>query len=160
MNEKPEQEMNEKQEPAITRQELAITRFGKGFNCAQSVLSVFCEKYGLEMETAMKLACGLGGGFRQGEICGAVSGAVLVIGLKDGQYIAEDAVSKANCYAKTDELIKRFKEKYSTIICRELIGVDISTEEGRKQALDKSLFRKICDDMVKNTIVILEEMGY
>ena len=58
------------------REESATKLFGSGFNCAQSVIAVFCEKYGMDKETALKISGGLGGGFRSGDICGAVSGMV------------------------------------------------------------------------------------
>ena len=142
------------------KQESAMACFGSGFNCSQAVLSVFCEEYGLDKITALKLACGLGGGFRSGEVCGAVSGAILVVGLKGGNSTAEDKELKANCYAKTEEFIKAFKKMHNTIICREILSVDISTEEGRKQAQDKNLFRTKCDEVVSSAVGILEDLGY
>jgi C_GCAxxG_C_C family probable redox protein len=141
-------------------QELAVGLFKSGLNCAQAVISVFCEKYGMDKETAHKIACGLGGGFRSGEVCGAASGAVLVVGLKYGQCKAEDAESKANCYAKTEEFLGKFREKNRSIVCREILGIDISTENGKKHAQEKALFRTICDDMVKSAVMILEDLGY
>ena len=142
------------------RQKSAITCFRSGLNCSQAVFSVFCEDYGLDKTVALKLACGLGGGFRSGEVCGAVSGTIMIIGLKNGQSVAEDTASKASCYAKTEEFIKAFKEKHGTILCRDIIGIDISTEEGKKQAQDKSLFRAKCDEVVKSAVGMLEDSGY
>ena len=143
-----------------SKKDKALARFGKGFNCAQAVLSVFCEKYGMDMETALKISCGLGAGVRSGEVCGAVSGAVLVVGLKHGHHIAEDKESKANCYAKTEELLNEFRKAHKTIICRDILSVDISTNDGRTQAQDGNLFRTICDNVVGDAVTILEELGY
>ena len=143
-----------------SNKDIALARFGKGFNCAQAVLSVFCEKYGMDMETALKTSCGLGAGMRSGEVCGAVSGAVLVVGLKHGHNIAEDKESKVNCYTRTEEFLNKFREKHNTIICRDIIGLDISTEYGMKQALDGKLFRTVCDNVVLSAVTILEELGY
>ena len=140
--------------------EKALMVFGSGFNCAQAVISVFCEDYSLNQCTAAKLACGLGGGFRSGDICGAVSGAILVIGLKHGQGVVDDVVSKKLCYAKTEEFLKAYKNDNNSIVCRELLGIDISTEEGRKQAQDQNLFRVKCDKLVESAISLLEEQGY
>jgi len=141
-------------------QDLAVSNFHGGFNCAQAVCSVFSDKYGLDKETALKISCGLGGGFRSGEVCGAVSGAILVIGLKHGQYITEDTATKANCYDRTEEFIDLFTKKHGTIICRELLGIDTSKGDGRKQAQERNLFRTICDVLVKDAVSILEDMGY
>lgn len=142
------------------RQESAASDFANGFNCSQSVLCAFCEKYGLSREEALKIVCGLGGGFRCGEVCGAVSGAVIVIGLKYGHYIAGDMESKNNCNSKTKEFISLFKEKHNSIICRDILGIDISTDEGRELARSKNLFRTVCVDMVKGAVSLLEDLGY
>ena len=69
-----------------THAEMAEAKFREGYNCAQSVLFSFCEELGLDAETALKLSCGLGAGMgRQGEVCGAVSGGIVVLGLKFGR---------------------------------------------------------------------------
>ena len=143
-----------------TKQDSAVELFNSGFNCAQSVFAVFCEKYGMNKETALKTASGLGSGFRSGEICGAASGAVLVIGLKYGQYITGDKDSKLNCNKKTEEFLSDFRMKNRSCVCREILGCDISTPEGRKQAQDMNLFKTVCVDMVKSAVSILEESGY
>ena len=143
-----------------TRQNLAVDRFESGFNCAQSVLSVFCEKYNMSEVTALKIACGLGGGCRSGEICGAASGAVLVVGLKHGHHMAGDTESKKNCYAKTVELLQTFRAENRSVVCREILGYDISTNEGYKQAQNKNLFKTVCVEMVKSAVAILEEAEY
>jgi len=140
--------------------EVASAVFGSGFNCGQSVFSAFCEKYGMNKETALKISCGLGSGLRSGEVCGAVSGAVLVVGLKYGHCLADDTESKANCYAKTEEFLNEFRKRNGSIICRDLLGVDISTDDGRQQALDRKLFTTTCDDFVRSAATILEELGY
>lgn len=143
-----------------TKQELAAELYDSGFNCSQSVLAVFCEDYGLDRETALKAVCGFGGGFRSGEICGAVSGAVAVIGLKYGQHDAGDKDSKRICYARTKEFIKSFKEKNGSVVCREILKCDISTKEGSEQARSGNLFGTTCSNMVKSAVSLLEELGY
>lgn len=143
-----------------TRAEKAVAQFNSGFNCSQAVFSVFCESYGLDVKTALKLSCGLGGGVRSGEVCGAVSGAVLVIGLKYGQDNAADTASKSTCYAKTVEFITAFKSKNRSVVCREILGCDISTESGYAQAQKSNLFKVNCIDAVKSAVETLEELGY
>jgi C_GCAxxG_C_C family probable redox protein len=149
-----------KEEIMSANQDSAIKIFDSGFNCAQAVISVFCEKYGVDKDTAFKIAGGLGGGFRSGEVCGAVSGAVLVIGLKYGQCIAGDNETKANCSSKTRAFLKEFKTRHNSIICREILGCDPSTPEGLEEARSKNLFKTVCFDMVRSAISILEEQGY
>ena len=82
---------------------------GEKFNCTQAILSTYCEDFGLDKVTALKLACGLGAGMgRLGHTCGAVSGAYLVIGLKHGKYLLEDEESKEKTYA----LVQEFESKF------------------------------------------------
>jgi len=78
------------------KSQYAVELFRKGFLCSQAVLASFCDSYGLDRNSALKIACGLGSGMRCAEICGAVSGAVLVIGLKYGYTDAKDASANSN----------------------------------------------------------------
>ena len=127
--------------------------FNNGFYCSQSVLGAFCKKYGMDENLAFRVSCGLNSGIRCADVCGAVSGAVLVIGLKYGS-------DKPVCNGKTEEFIEAFKEKNGSILCRDLLGCDISTPEGKENALDKNLFKTLCVDMVKSAAQVLEDLGY
>ena len=144
-----------------TREEKAIEFFSSGYNCAQSVLSAFCEDNGLDLETALKLACGFGGGgMRYKQTCGAVSGAMMVVGLKCGHYKKGDTESKKFCYRKTQEFIEKFKEKNGSIICGELLKIDKDKELEQELERIKPLFTTFCHDMVKNAVHILENMEF
>lgn len=144
----------------MTKAEQAVELFRSGFNCSQSVLAVFCEKYGLPQKTALKLACGLGGGVRSGEICGAASGAVIAIGLKQGQSISADKETKSLCYVETVDFLNRFREQNGSIVCRAILKHDISTKTGMEQAQQENLFQTVCVDMITRAVKILEEMEY
>ncbi|MCL2884381.1 MAG: C-GCAxxG-C-C family protein [Oscillospiraceae bacterium] len=133
--------------------EAAAVLFDSGRNCAQSVLGAFCGGYGIDKETAFRMVCGLGSGARSADLCGAVSGAVLVIGLKYG-------VSKEMCNTKTEAFIRRFREENGTVVCRELLGCDITTAEGREKAISENLFTTRCAELVNSAASILEEEGY
>ncbi len=143
---------------AATQETIAL--FNNGLNCAQTVLSVFCEKYGLSKELAYKIANGLGSGFRSDEVCGVVSGAVIVAGLKHGQHAPDDFETKGYCNAKTEEFINAFRSANGSIICRELLSCNISTKEGLDYAKRQDLFNTICLEKVNNAILLLEELGY
>jgi len=138
----------------------AVELFNSGFNCCQAVLAVFCEGYGLDRTTALKLACGFGGGVRSGEICGAASGAVMVIGLKTGHCEAADMAAKSNCYAKTVQFLDAFRARNRSVVCREILGCDISTKAGYAKAHSAGLFGTTCVDMVAGAVEILERLGY
>lgn len=137
----------------IPKSQTAVELFLNKCNCAQSVFSVFCEEYGLDLETAQKIACGFGSGVRTAEICGAVSGAVMVIGLKYGK-------SKELCNVKTLEYINTFRTKNKAIVCRDLLQCDIAVPDGREKAVRDNLFQTICVDLVVSSIQILEDLGY
>lgn len=143
-----------------SRSDKAVSLFNAGLNCSQAVFSAFCEDYGLSRATALRIGCGFGGGVRSGEICGAVSGAVMVIGLKYGNDRIEDLEAKMNCSEKTIAFLNRFRTSNGSITCREILGCDISTDEGRRMATERDLFSTTCVDMVRNSVELLEDMGY
>lgn len=89
----------------------ALELFDSGFNCCQAVIGTFVRQFGIDEQFLMKLACGFGGGLRRGEVCGAVSGVIMVVGLKYGQYIANDLDSKKKCYEITTKIYGRILKK-------------------------------------------------
>ena len=141
------------------RAEKAAALMRSGFTCSQAVLAVFCEKYGLDEKTALRIACGLGGGIKSGEVCGAVAGAVLVIGLKYGHHNAANKEGKALCGAKVREFVHSFRGRKGHIVCREILGIDISTPEGLARAKAAKLFEMVCEGLVFGAVEILEESG-
>lgn len=130
------------------------------FNCAQSVFAVFCENYGIDKETAFKISCGFGGGVRCGELCGAVSGAVQTIGLKYGQTTAGDLQTKGHCYTKVIEFLDKFKEIHGSIVCRELLGHDIWSNNEETKKLAQELHKTVCPKLIESAVKILEVQGY
>jgi C_GCAxxG_C_C family probable redox protein len=145
-----------------TRSEIAVTKFLEGYNCAQSVVYSFCEDIQLDEDTALKMACGFGAGMgRKGEVCGAVSGGIIVIGSKYGRGKNDDRSVTDLTYAKTRELMKRFSEKHGTVICRTLLnGCELTTEEGQKYFKENDLLNKTCRLCVKSAVEILEHVIY
>lgn len=142
------------------KSDYAVSLFQDGFNCSQSVFCTFCEKYGISQKDALKLACGFGGGMRCGEVCGAVSGAVMVIGLKYGQYDRHDVERKQECYRKTVEFTDAFKEKNNSIICKSILECDISDPAGMEEAKQKGLFQTTCNQMITDAVELLEKFNY
>lgn len=144
-----------------TRADIASTDlFHNGFNCAQSVIGVFCHDYDLDQEDAFRIACGLGGGCRCGDLCGAVSGGVLVVGLRYGNTSAEDTAAKATCDLRTAEFTGKFMERHGSVTCRELLGIDLSLPENREKANAQNLFDLKCRGFVRDAVQLLEELGY
>ena len=142
----------------MSHEEKAIKILGEKFNCTQAVLGAFAEELGMSEEQAMKVALCFSAGARKGEVCGAVSGAIMVLGLKYSQVGDDEAESKAIAYEKTNEFMERFKSENGSYICREILGCDISTEEGRVFAQENNSFKEICPRMVKSAVNILESI--
>jgi len=124
-------------------------------NCAQAVITAFCEELGLEKGLALRIALGFGGGTGgSGYICGAVTGAYMVLGLLQNAADAEQARSEMR------QLISRFNEKFlakrGALLCRELLGYDVSKPEQVNIIREKNLFNTICPELVRDSIIILE----
>ena len=146
----------------LEREEKALELFSNGYNCAQSVLGVFCEDGGLNLDikTALKISNGLGGGVRCGEICGAVSGAILVIGLKCGFYIEKDLKQKSYCNKKSYEFMEKFREANGSVVCRDLLGVDIRCPDDHNIPIAQEAHKNICPKLIKSAVQILENMEF
>lgn len=142
----------------MTRKERVDTLFMKGYNCSQTVFALFSESYGIDETTAAKIATGLGSGARKGDICGAVSGALMVLGLAYGQESLTDNERKMQAYDQSDQFIERFEEVMGSIVCKELFGYDISIPEEKAIILEKQLIPKICPKAIKTAVDILETM--
>ncbi len=144
-----------------TTLDIAAGKFLSGYNCAQAVLYAFRQEAGLEEDLALKIATGLGAGMgRKQEVCGAVTGGILVLGLRHGRGTAEDRSATATTYLRTRELMDRFAAKHGTCICRELLrGYDLATDEGLQRARADGMIDKVCRPCVQTVVQILEEMA-
>lgn len=138
----------------------ALTLFSGGFACSQAVLAAFCEKYGLDETMALRVATGFAGGMKSAEVCGAVSGAVIVIGLRYGHVDMADRESRRFAGRKVEEFMRAFRDRHGHLTCRDLLGCDITTADGRQTAMDGKLFTTRCVDLVRDAVKILEEKGY
>lgn len=133
--------------------------FRDGCACSQAILVTYAPRLGLSRETAMKISAGFAGGMRMGGTCGAVTGALMVLGLRHASEKCDTAAGRADVYARVVEFTKRFRQRNGSVICSELLGCDIGTPDGMKQAQEQGLFRTTCVKMVESAAGILEEMG-
>lgn len=140
--------------------EEAVAYFEKGFVCSQAVFATYAESLGLKPEIALPIAeafgVGMGG---MAETCGAVTGAFMVIGLKYGRVHAEDSEAKEKTRRLIKEFVRRFKDRHGSIICKTLLDVDISTDEGMEAANEKGLFKTHCPKFVRDASEILENLN-
>ncbi len=140
-------------------QERVVRLFDSGFSCSQAVFAAFSEALGLDDISALKIAQPFGGGIAgTGSTCGAVSGALLAIGLRHGRSRPEDLAAKEKTYALVREFLRRFRERHGSTVCRELLGVDLSTPEGHEEARRRGLFASRCSLFVAEAVGILEEL--
>lgn len=133
--------------------------FLQGYNCAQAIAGGFCEAVGLDFETAIKTSSSFGGGMGgMREVCGALSGAFLILGAKYGYTDSADATAKSNHYKLISETAEKFKEKWGTILCRDLMKK--LTEEKQVILGDKPEEYKArpCLVIVEDVAKILEDI--
>lgn len=142
-----------------SRGDAAVALMAAGGNCAQAVLLAFAADLGLEEETALRIAAGFGAGLgRNQEVCGAVTGGVLAIGLKHGAAGVDDPRAKEPVYRLTRELMARFRARFGSCLCRELLRVDLLTAEGQQRYKERGLGERVCRPCVRGAVGILEEI--
>lgn len=149
----------------MTRPEKAKQLFLSGFNCSQAVVGAFIDDFAVDFDTAMKLSSSFGGGMgRMREVCGAVSGAFMIAGLKCGYCDPCDKAAKSAHYALIQKIAADFKQQNGSIICRELLeGVGCngkcqgSIPEDRTAAYYK---KRPCAELVYIAAKIVEDELY
>jgi len=142
----------------MTHKEKALDYFGRKFHCSQAVLASFAEDCGLSEELALKLGSCFGSGMRKGEVCGAVTGALMVLGAMFGQYDKGDPQSRERANEVNDKMMNRFAKISGSYICNDLLGCDVRTMEGVNYCLEHKLFTDFCPKMVSKAVDVLEEI--
>lgn len=143
----------------MTHGDKAEALFRQGYNCAQSVVLAFGDMTGLDDRTAAAMSSSFGGGLgRMREVCGAVSGAAMVLGLLKGYSDPDDADGKREQYRRVQEFARRFREKNGSIICRELLN-GAGTTSGDPEARTAAYYKKRpCPRLCRVAADILDEM--
>ena len=133
------------------RAEKAEDLFRSGCNCSQAVLAAFADEFGLDDDLAKKVACGLGGGVgRMREVCGAVSAAAMVLGMRAGG-------DKAAAYPEIQRFCADFRAETGSIVCRELLAGTCATAGGAPEARTPAYYRKRpCVELVRLAATLLE----
>ncbi len=143
----------------MSKIEEAVERFRSDHNCSQSILTIYGKDLGLNEETAVQLAGPFGGGMaRKGQVCGAVTGSLMVLGLKYGSGDPGDKGSKERLLNISRSFMDRFNEKNENLRCNDLLGHDIGTPEGRAEAKKRNLFKERCPGFVGSAASILEDI--
>lgn len=143
------------------RAEYGESLFRGGCTCAQAVVCAYADRLGIDESTLLKLSGGFGGGMgRMREVCGAVSGMIIVAGLLYGTDKVGDREAKSAHYKLIQELASKFRAKNGSIVCRELLG--LKNPEGSHVPEERTAEyykKRPCAQLVRQAVEILEEYG-
>jgi C_GCAxxG_C_C family probable redox protein len=143
------------------RIDLALMRFQMGFHCSQSVMEAYADDFGLDPVLARRIAAALAGGSTVGGECGAIGSGYLVLGLRHSHTWPAygDVDKEKDLFGRVTRFVDEFKKRHGAITCRELLGVDVFTKEGRDEGLRKNLFATRCPQHIRDAITILDSLG-
>lgn len=143
----------------MNRKEMAINYFYEGYNCTQALVLAFEDMFPLSREELLKMVSPFGGGMgRLREVCGSVSGMFFVLGTLYGYNDPKDKDAKANTYSKVQELAKTFEEKNGSIVCRELLGLNVKREEPIPEERTREYYKKRpCPELIGMAAEIIDE---
>ena len=136
----------------------AVQYYENGYMCSQAVFAAFAEEFGITEKQAFQIGACFGGGMCKGEVCGACTGALMVLGMKYGQFDLNDDESRAKGKAMAVKFLDEFKKRKNSYICRDILGCDLRTEEGKNYARSNGLFGTLCPEMVRTAAEIVAEM--
>ena len=135
--------------------------FHQGFNCSQSVFAACADIYGIDEQTALRIAASFGGGIgRMRQTCGAACGMFILAGLENGSATPGDAEGKKQNYTLVQDLAAKFKQENGSLICAELLGIAPKPQEPTPEARTENYYQKRpCVEMVANAVrIYLEEL--
>jgi C_GCAxxG_C_C family probable redox protein len=138
--------------------ETAVALFADGHSCAQAVFEAYAPSLGLEAETAARIATGFSGGMHLGGMCGAASGAIIVLGLALSDEECTTRLGRASVLDAVGEFAGSFRERAGALDCPDILGCDLRTPEGMQEAVDEDRFGRVCPNAVRDAATILGEI--
>jgi C_GCAxxG_C_C family probable redox protein len=138
------------------KQKYALKKFADNLNCAQSVLAAYCDEVNLPLETAEKAGSAFGAGMGEGEICGAVSGGLMVLGLKYGKSDIS-MLEKEKTKAIFEHFKREFEEMHGNLKCKKLIKYDLRKADEYQKANEHGVFRTACPGFIETAINLIEK---
>jgi C_GCAxxG_C_C family probable redox protein len=142
----------------VAHPDFAVRQFLKSMNCSQAVLEAFSRELGMPAALARRSAAGFAGGMGIGAECGALTGAIMVIGLKYGKTVDVDKEADEETFMRVKKLLTEFENRHGKIRCSDLLGVDMGKPEGVKEADEKGLFTSECPKFIRSACEILDEI--
>jgi C_GCAxxG_C_C family probable redox protein len=139
----------------------ALQLFNGPCNCAQAVFAACASDSTMTMGQRLAIAAAFGGGLaRQGETCGALTGALMAIGELCSDAMAVDFVEgRKIAYAEAGKVMDQFREKYGTTVCHELTGCRLNTEQGRADFAARGLHDAVCNGLVVDAVAMVKQIG-
>lgn len=132
--------------------------YSGGIDCSQVVFGETAERIGFDRETALKIAACFGGGMFRGETCGCVTGALMALGLKYGHSQPGDEETKGQLMEVAKEFTDAFSEENGSLLCRELLGYDVSDPDQLKEAIESGIMFELCPKLAVSACEILEDL--
>ena len=143
----------------IVKSEEQIAKdFSCGYDCAMQVAAELAPEVGLTEEQGLKMAACLGVGAMQGQLCGAVIGALIAIGYKYGNTVRGDMATKGACLAKRGEFYEKFEKQFGALTCPELLKLDLRRPEDMEKAKEKKLFETFCPKVCSYAIITAKDI--
>jgi C_GCAxxG_C_C family probable redox protein len=137
----------------------AVAAFNGGFSCSQAICTTYFQAFGIDRVTARKVSCGFGAGIaRSGGICGAVAGAIMVIGLAYGMARTCDVAAKEKTYRAVNDFLREFRQRNGEVDCTPLIGFDLSDPSQLEMAKERKVVMTRCPQYVKDAAEILDDI--
>lgn len=139
---------------------IAEELFRQGYNCSQAVVAAFEDVTGFDRDTSLRAASALGGGMcRMREVCGAVSGAMVVLGMAMGEGSDSDHAKKTALYKVGQDFAESFKAELGSIVCRELLGLPDGKSDAVPEARTDAYYKKRpCAEIVRIAAETLEKI--
>lgn len=132
--------------------------FSKRYYCSQAVLAAFAEELGMTRDEALRVSACFGGGMCKAEVCGACTGALMVLGLRYGMHTDGDFESQKRADGYAARFLEEFAAENGSYICRELLDCDISCDEGKALARQNGLFSTLCPKLIESAVLLTEKL--
>jgi C_GCAxxG_C_C family probable redox protein len=143
----------------MTKADEAVALFLQGFNCTQSILSVFATDFGLDLHIAARISQSFGAGIgRTDEICGSFSGAIMVIGLRYGSINPDDKAAKEKTYAMVAKFLRQFKAIHRSVSCTDLLGYNLSDPQQYGDAVAHKVAKEKCPAFIRDAVELVEAL--
>jgi C_GCAxxG_C_C family probable redox protein len=145
----------------MTKAEDAVALFQQGFNCTQSILSVFAPDFGFDRDMARRISQGFGAGMgRTDNICGSLSAATMVIGLRYGGIRPDATAAKEKTYAVVREFLQEFKAVHGSVACTDLLGYNLSDPKQFADAKTHQVATERCPVFIRAAVELVEKVVF